>query len=84
MCVHFLRGFWQFLGVFCLSQLWGVGVVCAAGAEKVEARYAADHPAAHRLPTAGECPAPDPAALTTESRRREQKVLRFEREEILE
>ena len=55
--------------------------MCAAGAEKVEARYAADHPATHRLPTAEECLAPDPAGLTTESRSREQKVPRFEREE---
>ena len=55
--------------------------MCAAGAEKVEARYAADHPATHRLPTAEECPSPDPAGLTTESRSREQKVPRFERED---
>ena len=80
VCFHFLRGIWQFLGILCLSQLWGVGVTCAACVEQVEARYAADHPATHKTAHSRGVSSPNPAALSTESRG-EQKVTGFERED---
>lgn len=79
------KGLLAIPGYIMSVTVWGVGVMCAAGVEKVEARYASDHPATHETAHSREVSAPNPAALSTEPRSREQEVPRFKREdEILE
>lgn len=80
-CVSLFKGLLAIPGYIMSVTVWGVGVMCAAGVEKVEARYASDHPATHETAHSREVSAPNPAALSTEPRSREQEVPRLGRED---
>ena len=69
------KGLLAIPGYIMSVTVWGVGVMCAAAVEKVEARYASDHPATHETAHSREVSAPNPAALSTEPRSREQGII---------